>query len=101
RRPVRLPGSGTPMRRRRCAANASWKVSLQFLVGKSIRSTGREGEPAFSQSRDGPKESARRRRFLRNYFILPSRYSTCFFAIGSYFVLTSLSVMVREFFRVT
>src|SRR5271166_2846456 len=35
------------------------------------------------------------------YLILPSRNSTCFLATGSYFFFTSLSVMVREFFRVT
>src|SRR5208282_6763506 len=35
------------------------------------------------------------------YLILDSRNSTCFFATGSYFFFTSLSVMVREFFRVT
>ena len=32
---------------------------------------------------------------------LASRNSTCFFATGSYFFFTSLSVMVREFLRVT
>src|SRR5712691_11110890 len=35
------------------------------------------------------------------YLILDSRNSTCFLATGSYFFFTSLSVMVREFFRVT
>src|SRR5580700_2572279 len=35
------------------------------------------------------------------YLILDSRNSTCFLATGSYFFMTSLSVMVREFLRVT
>jgi hypothetical protein len=35
------------------------------------------------------------------YLILDSRNSTCFLATGSYFFFTNLSVMVREFFRVT
>jgi len=37
----------------------------------------------------------------RPYLILDSRNSTCFLATGSYFFFTSLSVMVREFLRVT
>src|SRR5712671_5959680 len=37
----------------------------------------------------------------RGYLIFDSRNSTCFFATGSYFFLTSLSVIVREFLRVT
>src|ERR1700752_683465 len=40
-------------------------------------------------------------RTARRYLILDSRNSTCFLATGSYFFFTSLSVMVREFFRVT
>ncbi len=36
-----------------------------------------------------------------SYLILDSRNSTCFLATGSYFFFTSLSVMVREFLRVT
>src|SRR5215510_5648639 len=40
---------------------------------------------------------ARRARYL----IFASRNSTCFLATGSYFFLVSLSVMVREFLRVT
>ena len=36
-----------------------------------------------------------------NYLILPSRNSTCRLAIGSYFFLTNLSVLVREFFLAT
>src|SRR5262249_54276926 len=40
-------------------------------------------------------------RRARRHLILDSRNSTCFFATGSYFFFTSLSVMVREFFRVT
>jgi hypothetical protein len=36
-----------------------------------------------------------------DYLILDSEYSTCFFAIGSYFRFFILSVCVREFFRVT
>src|SRR6185312_9893593 len=36
-----------------------------------------------------------------DYLILPSRNSTCFFAMGSYFFMTSFSVLVREFFLVT
>src|SRR5579862_4831657 len=36
-----------------------------------------------------------------SYLILDSRNSTCFFATGSYFFFTSLSVIVREFLRVT
>src|SRR5215470_2391251 len=35
------------------------------------------------------------------YLIFASRNSTCFLATGSYFFLVSLSVMVREFLRVT
>jgi hypothetical protein len=35
------------------------------------------------------------------YLILDSRNSTCFLATGSYFFFTNLSVIVREFFRVT
>src|SRR5262245_60182740 len=35
------------------------------------------------------------------HLILDSRNSTCFLATGSYFFLTSLSVIVREFFLVT
>lgn len=35
------------------------------------------------------------------YFILPSRYSTCLRATGSYFRTTIFSVILREFFRVT
>src|SRR5215469_10803523 len=35
------------------------------------------------------------------HLILDSRNSTCFLATGSYFFFTSLSVMVREFLRVT
>ena len=35
------------------------------------------------------------------YLILDSLNSTCLRATGSYFFLTSLSVMVREFFLVT
>jgi hypothetical protein len=37
----------------------------------------------------------------RNYLILDSLNSTCLRATGSYFFLTSLSVMVREFFLAT
>src|SRR5215472_1975177 len=37
----------------------------------------------------------------RAYLILDSRNSTCFLATGSYFFLTNLSVIVREFLRVT
>src|SRR5947207_9033580 len=35
------------------------------------------------------------------YLIFASRNSTCFLATGSYFFMTSFSVMVREFFLVT
>src|SRR5262245_36411311 len=41
------------------------------------------------------------RRLARRYLIFVSRNSTCFLATGSYFFFTSLSVMVREFLRVT
>ena len=37
----------------------------------------------------------------RSYLILLSRNSTCLRATGSYFFLTSFSVMVREFFLAT
>src|SRR5262245_20303140 len=37
----------------------------------------------------------------RRHLILASRNSTCVLATGSYFFFTSLSVMVREFLRVT
>jgi hypothetical protein len=59
----------------------------------------RAGRPASDPQRSsnrvltGPR-SAR-------YLILDSRNSTCFFATGSYFFMTNLSVMVREFLRVT
>ena len=51
-------------------------------------------------------KGAQRAPFVRcgcgsRYLILASRNSTCFFATGSYFFITSLSVMVREFFLVT
>ena len=38
---------------------------------------------------------------LRRYLIFDSLNSTCLRATGSYFFLTSLSVMVREFFLAT
>src|ERR1700704_3940253 len=38
---------------------------------------------------------------VRSYLILDSLNSTCLRATGSYFFLTSLSVMVREFFLAT
>ena len=48
-------------------------------------------------------EGARFFEFLRSsdYLILVSLNSTCFFAIGSYFVFVILSVIVRLFFVVT
>src|SRR5262249_42821006 len=66
--------------------------------------------PLLRLQASGPSEQMRRRRshFWRLlsihspvYLIFVSRNSTCFFATGSYFFLTSLSVMVREFLRVT
>ena len=39
--------------------------------------------------------------FGRAYLILPSLYSTCLRATGSYFFTTIFSVMVRAFFLVT
>ena len=37
----------------------------------------------------------------QDYLILPSLYSTCLRATGSYFLMTIFSVMVRAFFLVT
>jgi len=54
-----------------------WNVGLMFVATKALAP-----EPA-------------------RYLILVSRNSTCFLATGSYFFLTSLSVMVREFFLAT
>jgi GGDEF domain-containing protein len=60
---------------------------------------------AWSRTRRETKRAPHRRapvaRLPAAYLIFPSRYSTCFFATGSYFFFTSLSVWVREFFLVT
>src|ERR1700730_15692231 len=53
------------------------------------------------QARRGPDNHGRCSEGHAGYLILPSRNSMCFFATGSYFFFTSLSVMVREFLRVT
>src|SRR5205085_527066 len=66
------------------------------------------GSPNCAHSR--PNGAKRKRRPSRTpspkpamsrYLIFASRNSTCFLATGSYFFITSLSVMVREFLRVT
>src|SRR5947209_17090951 len=54
---------------------------------------------SISQNTKGVRRADRRAR--RRHLILASRNSTCFLATGSYFFFTSLSVMVREFLRVT
>ena len=51
--------------------------------------------------KSGPKQVPGRAGVQDGYLILPSRYSTCLRATGSYFLTFILSVIVREFFRVT
>src|SRR5215510_3248471 len=66
----------------------------------SLRASGsRLIHSSISQNTKGVPGAARPAR--RGHLILDSRNSTCFLATGSYFFFTSLSVMVREFLRVT
>src|SRR5215475_13408177 len=53
------------------------------------------------QIKTGPRGPRRSHDCPAYYLILASRNSTCLRATGSYFFLTSLSVMVREFFLAT
>jgi hypothetical protein len=55
-----------------------------------------------AQIKTGPERAPQNSAaFSRSYLILASRNSTCLRATGSYFFLTILSVMVREFFLAT
>src|SRR6266516_3000605 len=65
-----------------------------------------EGDADFAWTRVRIKNGAARPRSnshqgAKSYLILASLNSTCLRATGSYFFLTSLSVMVREFFLAT
>src|SRR4249919_3700497 len=66
------------------------------LTGLDVRHPG--CRPGFAVAQPGPQFDILSE---RRYLILASRNSTCFLATGSYFFFTSLSVMVREFLRVT
>src|SRR5262245_44490188 len=57
--------------------------------------------PYFTAQSRKIREASAARSAACPHLILDSRNSTCFLATGSYFFFTSLSVMVREFLRVT
>jgi hypothetical protein len=69
------------------------------LASKGACSARFSGASKIKTGPQGPAEVSSKR--FSAYLILDSLNSTCLRATGSYFFLTSLSVMVREFFLAT
>src|SRR5262249_50735737 len=81
-------------------ATNPWPPRLVFAGHRPPRASGEAAGTPAKSSRQSHRVQVIASGFSP-YLILDSRNSTCFFATGSYFFFTNLSVIVREFFRVT
>src|SRR5437879_7971217 len=89
-------GAAESLNSTRCSETGS---RARITVRRSWRHLAAGGPQNENGARKGPAQSVSNG--LRRYLIFDSLNSTCLRATGSYFFLTSLSVMVREFFLAT
>src|SRR4029079_4855269 len=98
--PMQSRGNKLPptLHRHMMVERRSWVAALRCSAKEALHRV-RDATRNQKRGREAPCKSTRQS--SNAYLIVDSLNSTCLRATGSYFFLTSLSVMVREFFLAT